>query len=151
MAEPVTQSYEQMVLEVDFADTQPDPVWSRICGIQSVTITRRANTVTTEVPDCDDEALPNATHRRVTSIEVSVSGEGVWAQSANGKLAAWFYAGAAIPVRIGNLNAAVGDVEYETGRAVLTSFPNSRPADKGLVRASLELQFDGTPAQELKA
>lgn len=151
MTKAITQKYEQMVLEVDFADTDPNPVYARICGIKGVTINRTTNIETTEVPECDDETLPNNVERDVRSLEVTVSGTGVWAQQSAGKLLDWYYSGQSLPGRVGNLNAAVGDTEYEVGRLVLTSFPNERPDGRGRVTATIELEFDGTPTRTVKA
>ncbi|SFQ52479.1 phage tail tube protein [Donghicola eburneus] len=151
MAKAVTEKYEEMVLEVDFDDTQPTPVYARICGMKGVTIKRTANVDTTEVPDCDDESLPNEVERDVRSLEVTVSATGVWAQQSNGKLLDWFYSGASIPARLGNLKAATGDTEYEVGRMLVSDISNERSDGRGRVTASIELEFDGTPTRTAKA
>lgn len=150
MAKAVTEKYNEMVLEVDFADTET-PVFARICGMKGVTIKRTANVDTTEVPDCDDESKPNEIERDVRSLEVTVSASGVWSQQSNGKLVDWFYSAASIPARLGHLNAAVGDTEYETGRLILTDISNERSDGRGKVTASIELEFDGTPTRSVKA
>lgn len=150
MAKAVTEKYEELVLEVDFDDTDP-PNYVRICGMQGVTIKRTANVDTTEVPDCDDESQPNEIERNVRSLEVTVSATGVWAQSSNGKLLDWFYSGTSIPARLGNLKAATGDTEYEVGRLLLSSISNERSDGRGRVTASIELEFDGTPTRTVKA
>ncbi|MBC7154492.1 MAG: hypothetical protein H5U19_07775 [Rhodobacteraceae bacterium] len=151
MTAAVTEKYEEMVLEVDFANTLPVPVYARICGMKGISIKRTATLDTTEVPDCDDESLPLNIERDIRSVDVTVSASGVWAQSSNGKLLDWFYSGAAIPARIGNLKAAVGDTEYEVGILLLTSISNERSDGKGRVTASIELEFDGTPSRTVKA
>jgi len=146
MAQAVTQKYEELVLETS---TDGGATWTRICGLIDVEITRTANIDTAEVPDCADESLPLGVERQVRSIEVSVSGTGVWAQSSHEMLQDWFYSSASQDIRIGNLNASVGDTEYETGVGYLTNLSNSRTKGQK-VTASIEIQFDGTPTRTAK-
>lgn len=146
MAVATTQKYEQLVLET----SEDGSTWTRICGLIDVEITRTANMDTAEVPDCADESLPLSIERQVRSIEFSVSGTGVWAQESHETLMDWFYSSASKRARIGNLNAAIGDTEYETGYAYLTSLSNSRTKGQK-VTASIELMFDGTPTRTNKA
>jgi hypothetical protein len=147
MAATIEQKFEELVLEISDDGT----MWARICGLVGVTVTRQAQTDSTEIPaDCDDESLPLRVDRAVRSIEVSVSGEGVWAQQSHGKMMDWFYSGQAKYARIGNLNAAVGDTEYESGKAFLTQLTNQRTKGQA-VSASVELQFNGTPDRIAKA
>ena len=75
MAKAATQSFAQMVLEVEFTTG----TWSKVCGLIDVTITRTANVDTTETPDCADETLPLYVEREVRSLEVTVSASGTWA------------------------------------------------------------------------
>lgn len=146
MARAVTEKFEQMVLEISDDGT----TWSRICGLNDVTVTRTANIDEAEVPDCDDESLPLSIEKEVRSINVSASGEGVWSQQSAGTMLDWFYSSGTKHCRIGNLNAAVGDTEYETGMALLSSVTNTRTKGQK-VAASVEIAFDGTPARSVKA
>lgn len=146
MAKATTQKFAQLVLEMS---TDGGTTWSRIAGLVDVEVTRSANIDTAEVPDIDDESLPLSTEKEVRSIEVSVSATGVWAQESHGQLMDWYYSSAPADIRIGNLNAAVGDTEYETGPALLASLANSRTKGQK-VTASVEIQFDGTPVRTAK-
>lgn len=139
MAVATTEKYEEMVLEIS---NDSGSTWTRICGITDVTITRSANVDTVEVPDCDDESLPHHTEKSVRSLDFSASGTGVWAQESWGTLIDWFNNGTAKDARIGNLNAASGETEYETGTALLASLNNSRTKGQK-VSAEIELQFVG--------
>jgi hypothetical protein len=147
MAEPKTQKFEELVLEI----SDDGATWTRICGLVGVTVTRQAQTDTSEVPaDCDDESLPLKVSKSVRSIDVSVSGEGVWAQQSHGTMMDWFYGGQSKHARIGNTKAAVGDTEYEHGQAFLTQLSNQRTKGQA-VSASIQLEFDGTPTRTAKA
>lgn len=147
MVKPVTQKFEEMVLEISDDGT----TWSRICGLIGVTVTRQAQTDTSEVPaDCDDESLPLSIEKAIRTIDVSVSGEGVWAQQSHEAVMDWFYSSATKHARIGNLNAAVGDTEYEAGQAFLTQLTNQRTKGQK-VSASIQIEFDGTPTRTAKA
>lgn len=147
MPAPITERFEQMVLEISDDGT----TWTRICGLVGVTITRSAQFDSTEVPaDCDDESLPLRVEKALRTLDVSVSAEGVWAQQSHGDMLDWFYSGATKNIRVGNLNAAVGDTEYESGMGFLSTLTNQRTKGQK-VTASVEIQFDGTPARIAKA
>lgn len=154
MARAVTAKFEELVLEVNFTPLVTPAVFSRICGITDVEITRQSQIDTTEVPDCDDESLPLAIERQVRSQEVTVSGSGVWALEFHERLLDWFYGGNALPVRLRNLKAVadgvVGDTISEQGNALLVTLSNTRTKGQK-VTASIELQFDGVPTRTAKS
>jgi predicted secreted protein len=143
MAYAITEKYEELVLEIS---EDSGSTWTKICGITNVTVNRSANTDTAEVPECDDESLPHKTEREVRSLDFTASGTGVWAQQSHGTLIDWFYSGASKDCRIGNLNAATGETEYETGVALLTQLGHSRTKGQK-VSAEISLEFDGVPTR----
>ena len=67
-----------------------------------------------------------------------------------GTIMDWFYSGQTKFARIGNTKAAVGETEYEHGPAFLTQVSNQRTKGQQ-VSASIQLEFDGTPARAAKA
>lgn len=144
MAKAVTEKFEEMILDVEW--TASSGVYEAICGLVDVTITRTANVDTAEVPDCDDESLPLALEKQVRSIEVTVSGTGVWARTSQSALKEWFYSSETKNIRIRDTAAANGDVEIESGAALLTSLTNTRTKGQK-VSAEIEIQFDGTPTR----
>lgn len=147
MPAPTTERFEQMVLEISDNGT----TWTKICGLIGVTVTRAAQFDSTESPaDCDDESLPLRVEKAIRTIDVSVSADGVWAAQSHGDMLDWFYSGATKRVRVGNLNAAVGDTEYESGLGFLSTLTNQRTKGQK-VTASVEIQFDGTPTRTAKA
>lgn len=154
MARAVTAKFEEMILEVNFTPLVTPAVFSRICGITDVEITRQSQIDTTEVPDCDDESLPLAIERQIRSQEVMVSGSGVWALEYHERLMDWWYNGTALPVRLRNAKAAadgvVGDTISEQGNAILVTLSNTRTKGQK-VTASIELQFDGVPTRTAKS
>lgn len=151
MATATTASYDKLVLEVELDPVGDADTYTKICGIMGVTVTRTANTETSEVPDCDDESAPFDVRREVRSLEVTASGSGVWARESDQAMKTWFYGGASLNARLRNVdvedNGATGDIYAEQGPALLVSLSNER--QKGAqVTAEIELQFDGTPARE---
>lgn len=144
MATPTTEKFEEMILDVEFVASSG--TYTPVCGLIDVTITRSANVDTAEIPDCDDESQPLSLEKQIRSIEVSVSGTGVWAQSSQSLLKEWFYSGAFKNVRLRDTAASNGDVEIESGPALLTSLVNSRTKGQK-VSAEIEIQFDGTPSR----
>ena len=148
VSKATTEKFSELVLELETAPGSG--TFARICGLIDAEVSRSANVDEAEVPDCDDENLPLEIEKEVRSVDVSVSGTGVWAQESHESLLDWFYSSGAINIRIGNLNAAVGDTEYETGPALLTSLGQSRTKGQK-VAASIEISFDGTPTRTPKA
>ncbi|KZK82147.1 Phage major tail protein 2 [Pseudovibrio sp. Ad13] len=148
MTKPTTERFEEMVLEVDFAE---DGNYARVCGLKGVTIQRQANVDETEVVDCDDESKPNEILSDVRSVKVSVSAEGTWAQESHGKMMNWFYSAKHLPVRLGNKKAASGDPEWEKAPAILSQLSQARSDGKGRVTKTIEINMVGTPEIENKA
>ena len=144
MATPVTEKFEELILDVEFV--AESGTYTPICGLIDVTVTRTANVDTAEVPDCDDESQPLSLEKQVRSIEVSVSGTGVLARSNQSLLKEWFYSAATKNVRIRDTFASVGDVEIESGAALITSLGTGRTKGQK-VSLEIELVFDGTPSR----
>lgn len=149
MAAPITEDYDEMVLEVE---TSTPGTYAKICGLKGVTINRTAQIDTFEIPaDCTDESLPYETEKSVRAITVTVEAQdAVWAQTSHELLMDWFYAGTTENIRLGHTNAAVGDTEYESGAALLTNLNDSRTKSQKVVR-SLTLEFVRTPTRTAKA
>lgn len=147
MAQATTEKFEELVLEVSL---DSGSTYARLCGLIDVEITRSANLDTVEIPDCDDESLPLSVEKQVRSIDVSVSGTGVWAQESHEAIMDWFYSSTTLPIRIGNLKADTGDTEYESGNALLTNVSDTRTKGQKVGR-SVEIQFDGTPTRTAKS
>jgi hypothetical protein len=144
MATPVTEKYEEMILDVELVPGSG--VYTPICGMTDVTISRSATIDSSEIPDCDDESLPLSIEKQVRSIEVTVSATGIWAKSSQDALKQWFYSAATKNIRIRDTAAASGDIETESGPALLSKLDNTRTKGKK-VSADIELQFDGSPAR----
>ncbi len=143
-----TANFEELVLEVEFDPGGAPGVYSTICGIVDADFTRAANLDTVEIPDCDDESLPLAVGKSIRSVDVGVSGTGVWALQSHKQMSDWFYSSAALNARIRNIkvtnDGATGDPETEGGPMLLTNLSNTRTKGQK-VTASIELTFDGTP------
>lgn len=148
MPAPITENFEEMVLEIS---TDDGTTWQRICGIVGVTVTRQAQTDSSEVPaDCDDESLPLSVTKKLRAIDVSLSGEGVFAAQSAGTLKSWFYGEISAHARVHDANAAVGDIQYEHGPAILTQFTNQRTKGQ-VVTASIQIDFETTPQRTVRA
>lgn len=151
MAKPVTEKFEEMILDVEVDPIGSPGVYTSICGMLDVTITRAANVDETEVPgDCDDESVPVSVEVSVRSITVTVSATGVWARSSNKAMLDWFYSSATKNVRLRNTAAASGDPETESGPALLTNMTDARTKGQKVTR-EIEIRFDGTPTVTDKA
>ena len=142
MARAVTEKFEEMILDVEWVSGSG--IYAPICGLTDVTVNRTSNIDSAEIPDCDDESLPLSIEKQVRSQEVSVSGTGVWAQSSQSLLKEWWRSGVTKNIRIRDTNAASGDIEIESGPALLATLNNSRTKGQK-VTAEIELQLDGVP------
>ena len=149
MAQPITERFEQLVLEVE---SETPGTYIKVCGLKDITISRATQIDTSEVPaDCDDESLPYSTEKAVRALNVTVAAsDATWAQQSHEMLMDWYYSGAVKNVRVGNLNAAVGDTEYESGLAYLTQLDHTRTKGQK-VSASIAFEFDGPPTRTAKA
>lgn len=147
MARAITAKFEEMVLEME---TDTPGTYVKICGLTDVTVNRTANVDETEIPDCDDESLPNAIELAVSSIDVTVSATGVWAQTSHEALMDWFYGGQTKKIRLKNTKAAVGDTEIEAGDALILSLNNSRTKGQK-VAAEVEIRFAAAPTRTAKS
>ncbi|OWJ78421.1 phage tail tube protein [Haematobacter genomosp. 1] len=149
MAAPITEFFHQLVLEVE---TATPGTYAKVCGLKDVTISRATQVDTSEVPgDCEDESIPYSTERSIRALNVTVSAsDATWAQQSHEMLMDWYYSGSVKNVRVGHLNAAVGDTEYETGPAILTQLDDTRTKGQKNAR-SIAFEFDGTPTRTAKA
>lgn len=145
MARATTEQYEEMILDVEMDPIGSPGVYTAICGLKEVTVTRTANVDTDEVPDCADESLPFAIERYVRSVEVTVAANGTWAQESHSDLLTWWRSGATKNVRIRNTAVANGDIETEAGPCIITSLVNTKTKGK-VIQAEIALEFNGLPA-----
>jgi hypothetical protein len=145
-----TEKYEELVLDVEVDPIGSPGVYTSLCGITDVTVTRTANVDETEVPYCDDESLPVSVEVAVRSITVTVDGTGVWAAQSNKAMFDWFYSGATKNIRIRNTAALSGDPETEAGPALLTSVVDARTKGQKVTR-EIAIRFDGVPTATNKA
>lgn len=148
MAYADTAKFSELVVEVEWVASSG--TYAKVCGITSRGINRQSNVQTSEVPDCDDEDLPAGVERAVQSQEVTISGSGVWAKQSHGRMIDWWYSGATKNIRVHHVNAEVGDTEYESGPALLTTLSNQ--AERGAkVTAEMSIEFDGLPTRTDRA
>ncbi|MBZ9653547.1 phage tail tube protein [Phyllobacterium lublinensis] len=147
MARAITENFHEYVVEVE---SETPGTYAAICGLTTRGINRTSNMSTSEVPDCDNEALPAAVERAVQSQEVTISGSGVWASQSHEMMMDWWYSGATKNIRIKHTKAAVGDTEIESGAAYLVNLNHA--VNRGeKVTAEIEVQFDGLPTRTAKA
>lgn len=147
MARATTANFADMVLEVEW--TKDSGVYSKICGLTSRGIDRKANTSSSEVPDCDDETLPASLEKAIQSYEFTISGSGIWSSESHENMMDWFYDGSLKNIRIHHVKAVTGATEYESGAALLTSLSNQ--AQRGnKVTADINIEFDGVPTRTAK-
>lgn len=150
MAKATTESYEEMILEVEMDPIGASGTYTSICGLKEVTVNRTANVDTDEIPDCADESAPFSIERAVRSVEVMVSANGTWAQESHSDLLTWWRSGATKNVRVKNTAVASTDIEIESGPALLTQLNNAKVKGK-VVTAEIQIEFNGLPAVTNKA
>lgn len=130
-----TAKFSEMALHWE---TSPPNTYAAICGLIGVEFTFTNETAEALIPDCGNDSAPLQIEREVVSTDWSASATGVWAQESHEALLQWALTGAIKNVRFVYTKAAVGDVEFITGPAILTSLSHSR--EKGQrVMASLQI------------
>ena len=150
MAKAITEKFEEMILDVEVDPVGAPGVYTPLCGMTDVTITRTNNLDETEIPDCDDESKPVSVEVAVRSTTVTVDATGVWARSSSDAMMEWFYSGQTRNIRVRNTAAAVGDAETESGPAILATMTDARTKGKKVTR-EIQIRFDGVPTVTNKA
>lgn len=141
MVKATTGKFSSLKVEIS---TDGGTVWISPCGLIDFKVNREAQVDEAEVPDCDDDDLPLYKEREVRAVDMSVSGTGVWSRESHQLMLDWFKNGTKYDCRIGYLNAAPGDTQYERGFAMLTTWNHERQKGKKIL-AELSLTFDGYP------
>lgn len=149
MALADTQSYGDLVIEVEF-DPDGDPgTYTRICGTKNATVSRTKNLDSVEVPDCANEDQAWVVKKSTRSSETSISGEGQWALQSWPQVHDWYHGSPydALNVRIRHkkvtADGSVGDPETETGPAILSRLDSGKDKSAVTITASYEIQFAG--------
>jgi len=145
-----TEKYEQMILDVEVDPIGSPGVYTALCGMTDVTITRTSDVDETEVPYCDNESLPASVEVAVRSQTVTVDATGVWAAQSNGDMMDWWYSGATKNIRVRNTAALSGDAETEAGPALLVTMTDARTKGQKVTR-EINIRFDGVPTVTNKA
>lgn len=151
MAKPVYQRFHEFVVEVE---TSTPGTFAKICGITGRTVNRSLTLDEIKVPrDCEDESLGVETLVEPADLVVTVSGNARWARQSHELMMDWIYLKQRKSVRVAHVGAAVGDTEYETGYAYMTTLNDSGEieGDNKIVGRELELRFDGEPTRTAKA
>ncbi len=130
-----TARFHEMALHLE---TATPGTYAAVCGLIGCEFTFTSETADAQIPNCTNEALPHEIVREVISTDWSCSATGVWARESHERLLQWALTGAIVNVRFIYTAAAVGDVEFITGPAILTSLTHSR--EKGQ-RVSAQLQI----------
>jgi predicted secreted protein len=142
MALATTAKFNEMALHLE---TNTPGTYAAICGLVGVEFTFTNETGEAMIPDCGNDALPMEIERETISTDWSASATGVWSAESHEVLLQWAITGAVKNVRFIYSKAAVGDVEFITGPAILTSLSHAR--EKGQrVSASLSLVKAGAVA-----
>lgn len=130
-----TAKFSEMALHVE---TNTPGTYAAVCGLVDVEFTFTSETADAQIPNCADESLPHEIMREVVATDWSASASGVWAQTSHEMLMQWALTGATKNVRFIYTKAAVGDVEFITGPAILTSLTHARSKGQR-VSASLQI------------
>lgn len=147
MAKPVFQRFSEFVVEVE---TDTPGTYTKICGITGRQVNRSLNLEEVNVPkDCDDEAAGVETLVEAGALVVTVSGTAKWAQQSHQMMMDWIYLKQRKSVRVAHVKSAVGDTEYETGFAYMTTLNDSAEieGEGKIVTREIELRFDGEPTR----
>lgn len=142
MAQALTGTFGQFIIEIGDGAT-PTEEFTPICGLTSKGINFSAETVTSEVPDCDDEDLPSWMEKDVKAVGASISGSGMWAKQSHETMMQWILNGTKKNVKV-RYPATAGDVGSLTGPAVCTALGHA--AEKGgRITCEISIEFSAKP------
>jgi predicted secreted protein len=132
MALATTAKFSEMALHIETGTPGP---YAAVCGLVGVEFTISNETADSQIPDCGDESLPHEIIRETVSTDWSASATGVWASESHEAMLQWALTGATKNVRIIYSKAAVGDVVFVTGPAILTSLSHAREKGQRITAA----------------
>ncbi|TCR01065.1 phage tail tube protein [Neorhizobium sp. JUb45] len=151
MVKPNFQRFHEFVVEVE---TEVPGTWAKICGITGRQVNRALTLEEIPVPkDCEDEAAGTENLVEPGALVVTVGGTAKWARQSHGMMMDWIYFKQRKSVRVAHVAASVGDTEYETGFAYMTTLNDSgeMEGEGKIVTREIELRFDGEPTRTAKA
>lgn len=119
MAQPTVATFGKFL--VLLGDGASPEVFSAPCGFTERSFELKADTSSTQVPDCDDPDAPAWEDKDVSTLSSTITGQGVMALEALPTWRAWYFSGAAKNVRVQLALPTGKGPGYYQGAAVLTS------------------------------
>ena len=147
MAKPITT--KGGLLRILLGNDAEPIVYAAPCGLTSKSLTLSKNLEEVNIPDCDDPTAIDWLGRDATSLSMSVSGEGVLAQTA---VETWLDAAESadsVPVKV--------ELEFPattwtwTGLMHVESAEVGAPSNTGRVTINLSMQSDGEMVRSSEA
>lgn len=152
MALPVRAYRKDIALMVAF-NPQTPAAFTTFCGATGVSFSLTNEIQTERVADCDDLEAAIQTVKSYGAQDVSISINGTWARQNHNLAFRWAKDQLTLPFRLHFANAAVGDIEYLDGVAMLRDFTldNIMNIDGATVSRSITLEVDGGVEETLRA
>ncbi len=141
MALPITADKHEVVIQVEWDFALAPGVFTGWCGMEEMGVGRAAKVETVEVSDCDDRSLPKTEVNRVIGTQISITGTGNWSIEKSSDALQWFQSGARKKVRVWHSKATAGQVEYETGEAILTKLDTGKIFTGPVISEEIELKI----------
>lgn len=136
MALPTLSEKHIVTIEVEWV--AGSGVFEGWCGCENLNIDRTTETETVKVSDCADRASGKVDVVDVTGLTVSVSGTGYRSIEIKDKTLAWYASSGTKKIRIFHTDAVSGQIEYETGDAILAKLANGNIYD-GVITEDFEM------------
>ena len=137
MAQPSVSTFGKFI--VLLGDGATPEVFTAPCGFTDRSLELKANTSTTQVPDCDNPDAPAWEDKDVQTLSASITGQGVMALEALPIWRGWLFSAEAKNVRV-KLDLPAGkNPGYYQGAAILTSLKHdSNIGEKVKLSVSIE-------------
>ena len=119
MAQPTVATFGKFLLLL--GDGASPEVFSAPCGFTDRSLELKADTNSTQVPDCDNPDAPAWETKDISTLSVTVTGQGVLALEALPKWRDWYFSATPKNVRVQLALPAGKGPGYYQGAAILTS------------------------------
>lgn len=153
MATPKTGGRAAAVVMVEFDQAGAPGVYTNWCGAKSFSLTIDNEIQSEKIGDCDDWSAPIVTEKEYAGQDVKASMDASWAGSMHKNTSDWALNQLKLKVRVHFPDAAVGEVEYYDGTALLQSLNlgDIGSVEGAKITESISLEFDGKLLATAKA
>lgn len=152
MSLPKTGGRGAAVVMVCYDPVGNPTVFTNWCGAKNFSLSIDNEIQSEKVGDCEDWSKPVVTVKEYSGQNITASMEATWTSATHKETSAWALEQKKLPVRIHFPGAAVGEVEYYDGVAMLQNLTLGEigNVEGNKITEAVNLDFDGTISRTAK-